>query len=370
MPSSTSRSGVYLRLGLVAAVAAAFDERAARVAIADQPFDATGTLQLDRPSRRRPPCSCRARARRSCRRRSAPSPAGPALRPAPCATGTRCGRPSCWPRWRSRSTRRSNGPAAGCRAKRLRSRSRPSAIVIAWPGSSDLDALGAKAEVQQRHALAGRGEQRPFDRIAQRPDAQRIAGHDHLAQRIEQHEAIRPVEPLADVAHHFDQRRPAIARQLAADLVHDDFGVVVARQVIVAVGQQLVAQLGVVGQLAVEAEAEPLVLLQMVPLERLGVAAVVRAAGGVANVADRRPAGVLRHQALGLAAMAEPKDFADAAHLLVGVEELLALRVEAASCRPKAGRGSGCPAASAASSRETSSGPCSGQSGLTLRPGR
>ena len=67
----------------------------------------------------------------------------------------------------------------------------------------------------------------------------------------------------------------------------------VAREVIVGQGEQLVAQLGEVGQLAVEGEAEPLPLAAVMPLERLGVAAVVGAAGGVADVADGGPARVL-----------------------------------------------------------------------------
>ena len=61
-----------LGLGLALAAAAAFDERAAGVAVADQPFDATAR-RAGRPSRRPRPCWCRARARRSCPRRSAPS---------------------------------------------------------------------------------------------------------------------------------------------------------------------------------------------------------------------------------------------------------------------------------------------------------
>ena len=236
MPSSTSRSGVYLRLGLALAVAAPFDERAARVAIANQPFE-RGHLQLEghRVGRRLAGVGHRHDDRVFVDRHA--SPAGPAPRPAPCATDTRCGRPSCWPRWRNKSTRRSNAPAAGW-GRTAAISNRPSVIVIAWPGSSDLMLSGAKAQVQQRHALAGRGEQRPFDGIAQRPDAQRVAGHEHVAQGVEQHQAIGPVEPLADVPHHLDQRRPAVARQLAADLVHDDFGVGVAGQVVVAVGQQ------------------------------------------------------------------------------------------------------------------------------------
>ena len=79
---------------------------------------------------------------------------------------------------------------------------------------------------------------------------------------------------------------------------------------VVGIGQQVLAQLLIVGQLAVEGEAEPLLLLHVVPLERLGVAAVVAAAGGVADMADGGPAGVAPHQAFGLAAVAEAKNLA------------------------------------------------------------
>ena len=61
--------------------------------------------------------------------------------------------------------------------------------------------------------------------------------------RIEKHDVVRPVEPPGDVAQHVGQRRPRLARQLAADAVQDDFGVGVAGQVIVVIGQQFVAQL-------------------------------------------------------------------------------------------------------------------------------
>ena len=68
--------------------------------------------------------------------------------------------------------------------------------------------------------------------------------------------------------------------------MHDDFGVGVALQVVVALGEQLFLELFVVGELAVEGEGEPLGLAAVVALERLGVASVVAAAGGVAHVAD------------------------------------------------------------------------------------
>ena len=91
--------------------------------------------------------------------------------------------------------------------------------------------------------------------------------------------------------------------------------------------EQLLAEVHVVGQLPVEGEAEPLVLLDVVALERLGVAAIVLAAGGIADVPDGRPAGVLLHQVFVLAAMVQSKDLADVPHFLVGVDQLVAIGI-------------------------------------------
>jgi hypothetical protein len=85
--------------------------------------------------------------------------------------------------------------------------------------------------------------------------------------------------------------------------VLDDFGVVFLGQMMVGLAEQLLLERLKIRELSVKPEREPLPLLNMVPLERLGVAAVLCPAGGVADVPDRRPAGVLPHQALGLAAM-------------------------------------------------------------------
>ena len=76
--------------------------------------------------------------------------------------------------------------------------------------------------------------------------------------------------------------------------MHDDFGVGVALQVVVALVEQLFLELLVIGELAVEGEGEPLGLAAVVALERLGVAPIVAAAGGVADVADRDRAVHLR----------------------------------------------------------------------------
>ena len=58
----------------------------------------------------------------------------------------------------------------------------------------------------------------------------------------------------------------------------------------------------------------------MIALEGLGVGAVVVAAGGVADMADGGPAGVLAHDAFVLGLVVEAKRLDDGADLLVGVE--------------------------------------------------
>ena len=84
-----------------------------------------------------------------------------------------------------------------------------------------------------------------------------------------------------------------------------------------------------------KAKAEPLVLLDMMPLERLGVAAVVGPAGGVADVADGGHADVLLHQRFILAAVVEAKNLGDRADFLMGIDQLLAMRIEGGHARGK-----------------------------------
>src|SRR4030095_16531977 len=73
------------------------------------------------------------------------------------------------------------------------------------------NALGSKAKVQKRHALAGGGKQRSFLGIAKRTQAQGIPGHDHVAQRVEKHNVVGPVKVAADVAKYVDQLRVVVA---------------------------------------------------------------------------------------------------------------------------------------------------------------
>jgi hypothetical protein len=56
-------------------------------------------------------------------------------------------------------------------------------------------------------------------------------------------------------------------RQRLANHVHEDFGVRLPREIIVAVTEQFVSQHGVVRQLAIEGETEPLVFFDVMPFE-------------------------------------------------------------------------------------------------------
>ena len=161
-----------------------------------------------------------------------------------------------------------------------------------------------KPRFEQRHALAGRGEQRAVlgdSRAAGSPSGSR--SDDHVAHGVQEDDVVGPVELLGEPAEHLDQVGPVVAAwQLVAEVVHDDFGVGVARQVVV--GLRRAARSRSSAKLAswpLKAKANHFHLQPCCALERLGVAAVVAAAGGVADVADGGPAGVLLHDALELA---------------------------------------------------------------------
>ena len=185
----------------------------------------------------------------------------------------------------------------------------------------------AEAEVLQRHALAGSTEDRPIHRVFERPDAKRIAQDDHVAHRVQEDEVVRAVELRRQPSEHLHQIGPVIAPHLVGDVVHDDFGVVVAREVVVVVGEELIAEFGEVGELAVEGEGEPFPFASVPPLEGLGIAAAGGAAGGIAGMADRRPAGEFLHDRGVLVRLVDPERLDDGADFLVGIDELVAFRV-------------------------------------------
>ncbi len=107
--------------------------------------------------------------------------------------------------------------------------------------------------------------------------------------------------------------------------MHDDLGVGVALQVIVALGEELFLQLTIIGKLAVEGEGEPLGLAAVVALEGLGVVAVVAAAGGVADVADGHGPVHALHDRLELVAVVQAERLGDRPQLLVGPDQRVAI---------------------------------------------
>ena len=137
--------------------------------------------------------------------------------------------------------------------------------------------------------------------------------------------------------------------ELVGQRVHDDLGVGIALEVVVPLGEQLLLEFLVVGELAVEGEREPLRLAAVVALERLGVATVTAAAGGIADVADRRRPVHPLHDRLELRAVVEPERLGHRADFLVRPDQRTAVGTIAGHARPRAARDSACPAASGGS---------------------
>ena len=93
--------------------------------------------------------------------------------------------------------------------------------------------------------------------------------------------------------------------------MHQDFGVGIALEVIIALVEQFLAKFLVVGELAVEGEGEPLGLAAVIALEGLGVALVVGPAGRIADVADRGGAVLPAHDLLEFLFLIEPEPLGD-----------------------------------------------------------
>ena len=77
--------------------------------------------------------------------------------------------------------------------------------------------------------------------------------------------------------------------------MQNNLGIGVARQVVIPFASEFVFELLIVGQLAVKAEAEPLVLVNVLAFERLSIVAVVLTTCRIANVTDGRRADQLLH---------------------------------------------------------------------------
>ena len=92
----------------------------------------------------------------------------------------------------------------------------------------------------------------------------------------------------------------------------------------VAAAEYALPQFLVVGQLAVETEAEPLVLLEMMSLEGLRVATVFCATGRISDMTDAGLPGVLPHEPFALLTVLQAKDLTNRPNIVVGIDQLIA----------------------------------------------
>ena len=111
----------------------------------------------------------------------------------------------------------------------------------------------------------------------------------------------------------------------------DDLSVRIALEVVVALGEKLLLELEVIGNLAVEREGEPLGLSPMIALEGLGVATVIAAAGGVSYVADRGGTVHALHDRLELIAMIETEGLGDGPDFLMSLQQGVAAPADSSS---------------------------------------
>ena len=118
--------------------------------------------------------------------------------------------------------------------------------------------LVVETQLRQCHAFAGGGEHGAFDREAQRADTQWVAGHEHVTLGIEKHDVVGPVQPGCDSTEHVEQVGSLVASEFLAQQVHQDLGVGLTGEMEIGMREDFLAELGVVGQLAVEGETEPL----------------------------------------------------------------------------------------------------------------
>jgi len=179
-----------------------------------------------------------------------------------------------------------------------------------------------EAQVCEGDRFACCGKELSVDGPAHGTDSQRVAGDEHATHGVEEDDAVGAVEVARQGAHQLHQRAGSVAAETIGHQVHDDFGVGVEREVVLAAGEQAVAQVGVVGEGSVEGEAEPFPQAPVMALEGLGVARVVVAGGGVAGVADGGGPVVLVEDCAVLVRVRHAEDFADGADVLERVDDL------------------------------------------------
>jgi len=185
-----------------------------------------------------------------------------------------------------------------------------------------------ETKIVQGYGLAGCGKKFALSRPAHRPEAQRVARDKHPSHRVEKGDIVGSVKRAGHPSHNFSQARQAVAPKPIRQLVHENFSVGIERENIVPFGQQLLSQVDIVGQVAVERERIPLPKSPVVPFEGLGVSRVVLAAGRVSSMANRSLARILAHDGCVLCRVRHAKGLCHAAKVFKGVEYLLPGRVK------------------------------------------
>src|SRR5690606_41467375 len=124
------------------------------------------------------------------------------------------------------------------------------------PGLDVLDV--AEAAVRERDALRGRRKEVPVHRVAKRAETLRIASEDEIAASVEEDDRIGAIDDLRDPPEDLRVIAFGAVAQAVGDVVHEELGVGLPHQVI-ALGLEIVTEMIVVRDVAVEPESEPLV---------------------------------------------------------------------------------------------------------------
>ncbi len=182
------------------------------------------------------------------------------------------------------------------------------------------------------HAFRSGDQKVVLHGIAERFDSQRIA-HDHqIARGVDEGDVERAIPDFRQRGKHGGEMRAVISAHLAVDVVHHHLGIRMVGDVI-AGGCQVVFEMIVIGQVAIEGDGEPFPHPSVDALERLGVGAVGGAAGGVAVVPDGGNAGILLHQAPALVGGVQPEYLVNRPQILMGLQDAVPSRIVGSDAR-------------------------------------
>ena len=184
------------------------------------------------------------------------------------------------------------------------------------------------AHVVQHDALGRHGEDTVLLSVAERPNAERIAGGDEVAVGVEEHDVVSAVQVLCEFMERADERRLRFTAQSVRYVMYQNLGVDVVHHVISALVREVISQRGVVGEIAVKPEGKPFPRSAVGALEGLRVLGLVAAARCVPNVPDGGGAGYLAQHRACFSGMCQPEHFTNGAGVLVRHEPVGPVGVE------------------------------------------